>query len=61
MIQLAEIKIFQLMHHLLWSDIEAMCRAYINILSHVGLLKYMNLKQAILPYDLPSMHNLKQR
>jgi hypothetical protein len=47
------------MYHLLWSDIEAMCRAYINILSHVGLLKYMNGKQAILPCDLPSMHIFK--
>ena len=32
-----------------------------NILSHVGLLKYMNWKQAILPYDLPSMHDFKQK
>ena len=49
------------MHHLLWGDKGAMCRAQMNILNHVGLLKCMNLKQAILPYDSPSMHNLKQR
>jgi hypothetical protein len=44
------------MHHLLWSDKGVMCRAQINILKHVGLLKCMNLKQAVLPCDLPSMH-----
>jgi hypothetical protein len=49
------------MHHLLWSDKGAMCRAQMNILNHEGLLKCMNLKQADLPCDLPSMHafNLK--
>jgi hypothetical protein len=31
------------------------------ILNHVDLLKSMNLKRAILPYDLPSMHAFKQK
>jgi hypothetical protein len=30
----------------------------INMLNHVGLLKDMDLRQAILPCDLPSMHAL---
>jgi hypothetical protein len=36
------IQSYQLMYHLLWSDKEAMCRAQINILNHVGLVKCMN-------------------
>jgi hypothetical protein len=36
-----------------------MCHAQMNILNHVGLLKCMNLKQADLPCDFPSMHVFK--
>jgi hypothetical protein len=49
------------MHHLFWSDKGAMCRAQMHILSHVGLLKCMNLKQADLPCDFPSMHAFKPK
>jgi hypothetical protein len=47
------------MHHLLWGDKGAMCRAQMIILNHAGLLKCMNLKRADLPCDFPSMHAFK--